>query len=108
MVRSNLTIYSEKGMEDMPLFYRDHGIVLVASLPYYQGEVVDRVRGEHAFEKSIRALRTLNNLGFGVDPGGLKLDLVHNFPWHVLSSIPREDRRGIPKGTRQTLRCVIQ
>jgi radical SAM/Cys-rich protein len=78
MVRSNLTIYSEDGMEDMPLFYRDHGIELVASLPYYQGEVVDRVRGEHAFEKSIRALRTLNNLGFGVDPGGLKLDLVHN------------------------------
>ncbi|MGO9952230.1 MAG: arsenosugar biosynthesis radical SAM (seleno)protein ArsS [Dissulfurispiraceae bacterium] len=78
MVRSNLTIFSEDGMEDMPRFYRDHKIELVASLPYYLGEVVDRVRGEYAFEKSIRALRMLNDLGFGVDPGGLKLDLVHN------------------------------
>ncbi|HMK55475.1 MAG TPA: arsenosugar biosynthesis radical SAM (seleno)protein ArsS [Dissulfurispiraceae bacterium] len=78
MVRSNLTVYAETGMEDMPVFYRDHEIELVASLPYYRSDAVDRVRGEGVFEKSISALRVLNNLGFGIDHGGLKLDLVHN------------------------------
>jgi radical SAM/Cys-rich protein len=78
MVRSNLTIFSEDGMKDFPRFYKDHDVELVASLPSYLAEPVDRVRGEKTFEKSINALRTLNGLGFGVDPDGLKLDLVHN------------------------------
>jgi len=78
MVRSNLTIFLEDGMNDLPRFYKDHEVELVASLPYYLEEAVDRVRGERTFEKSISALRTLNDLGFGVERGGLKLDLVHN------------------------------
>ncbi|HMK60422.1 MAG TPA: arsenosugar biosynthesis radical SAM (seleno)protein ArsS [Dissulfurispiraceae bacterium] len=78
MVRSNLTVFAEAGMNDLPVFYRDHEVELVASLPYYLDKAVDRVRGEGTFKKSISALRILNNLGFGVDAGGLKLDLVHN------------------------------
>jgi radical SAM/Cys-rich protein len=78
MVRSNLTIYLEDGMKDLPGFYKEYEVELVASLPHYLEEAVDRVRGERTFKKSISALRTLNGLGFGVEPGGLKLDLVHN------------------------------
>jgi radical SAM/Cys-rich protein len=78
MVRSNLTIFLEDGMKDLPCFYKEYEVELVASFPHYLEEAVDRVRGERTFKKSIRALRTLNDLGFGVEPGGLKLDLVHN------------------------------
>lgn len=78
LLRSNLTIYFESGMGDLPRFYRDHEIELVASLPYYLGDVVDRVRGKSTFDKSINALRMLNDLGFGMEPERLKLDLVHN------------------------------
>jgi radical SAM/Cys-rich protein len=78
IVRSNLTIFFEEGQGDLPEFYREHGVEVVASLPYYSGPNVDRVRGEGTFKKSIEALRRLNSLGFGSDDTELKLNLVYN------------------------------
>jgi radical SAM/Cys-rich protein len=78
IVRSNLAILSEDGMEDLTGFYRDQMVEVVASLPYYLSEQVDRVRGEHAFAKSIAALRRLNSLGFGNGDPRLPLTLVYN------------------------------
>ena len=77
-VRTNLTIFLEEKMGDLPEFYRDRNVELIASLPYYLEDGVDRVRGGGAFKKSIEILQKLNSLGYGVDPSGLSLCLVYN------------------------------
>jgi radical SAM/Cys-rich protein len=78
IVRTNLTIFFEKGMEDLPEFYRSNGVEVTASLPCYTAENVDRVRGSGAFQKSINALRILNSLGYGDGSSGRRLNLVYN------------------------------
>jgi radical SAM/Cys-rich protein len=78
IVRSNLTILFEPGMEDLPQFYRDQGVDLVASLPYYLEDGVDRVRGSGTFRKCMDALHRLNALGYGVNGSGPELSLVYN------------------------------
>jgi radical SAM/Cys-rich protein len=78
MVRTNLAIFFEKDMEDLPEFYRDHGVELVASLPYFRQENVDRVRGDGVFGKSMESLSRLNNLGYGSADTGLRLNLIYN------------------------------
>jgi len=77
MVRSNLTILLEPGMEDMAGFYKKHKIHLICSLPCYTEENVTRQRGPGVFNKSIKALRILNDLGYGREKN-LALDLVYN------------------------------
>lgn len=79
IVRSNLTIYFEQGYEDIPEFFAQHRVRVVASLPCYLEDNVDRMRGKGVFEQSIRALQWLNRLGYGTDPD-LILDLVYNPP----------------------------
>ena len=78
ITRTNLTIMFEKGMEDLPEFYHDHAVELIASLPYYLEDGVDRVRGTGVYKKSIDALRKLNSLGYGKDSSGLRVSLVYN------------------------------
>ena len=78
IVRTNLSVLLEKGNEDLPEFYQDHGVDLVASLPCYLAENVDAVRGSGAFDRSISALRILNGMGFGNGPDGQSLTLVYN------------------------------
>jgi len=78
IVRTNLSILLEKGNEDLPEFYRDHGVDLVASLPCYLEENVDAVRGIGAFGKSISVLRMLNRAGFGYGSDGQSLTLAYN------------------------------
>jgi radical SAM/Cys-rich protein len=51
---------------------------VVSSLPFYQADRTDRQRGEGVFEKSIRALKMLNESGFGMPNSGKILDLVYN------------------------------
>ncbi|MGA1847826.1 MAG: arsenosugar biosynthesis radical SAM (seleno)protein ArsS [Thermoplasmatota archaeon] len=77
MLRTNLTALMEEGNAGMAEFYRDSGLELIASLPCYESEEVDCVRGDGVFEKSIEALMMLNDLGYGRDPN-LKLNLVYN------------------------------
>jgi radical SAM/Cys-rich protein len=76
IVRCNLTVTLEPGMEWLLEFYRRSGVELVCSLPCYTAENTDRQRGAGVFDKSIAVLRQLNALGFG--RGGLRLDLVYN------------------------------
>jgi radical SAM/Cys-rich protein len=76
MVRCNLTVMFEPGMERLGEFYRDNNVTLVCSLPCYSAANVERQRGRGVFEKSIAALRKLNALGYGA--GSLELDLVYN------------------------------
>ncbi len=76
-VRTNLTVLLEPGMEDMPEFFKGHNVQIVASLPCYLEENVRTQRGAGVYEKSIEALKRLNALGYGLDPG-LALDLIYN------------------------------
>ena len=75
IVRSNLAIMTEPGMEWLPQFCRDQGLVIIASLPCYLEENVDAQRGRGVFGRSIEALKTLNALGYG---DSLELNLVYN------------------------------
>ena len=76
-VRTNLTVLQEPDMEDLPQFFREHGIQIVASMPCYLEENVCAQRGPGTYEKSIAAIRILNSLGYGSDPE-LSLNLVYN------------------------------
>ncbi len=76
--RCNLTILEEPGFEDMAEFLAGHQVEIVASLPCYLEENVDRQRGKGAFEGSLRALHRLNALGYGQPGSGLLLNLVYN------------------------------
>lgn len=78
IARTNLTIFFEPGMEDLPDFYQTQGVELIASLPCYLEENVNAVRGPGTFDKSIEGLRRLNLLGYGHEPGDLSLSLVYN------------------------------
>lgn len=79
IVRSNLTIYFVPGYEDLPEYFAQHHVRVVASLPCYLAENVDKMRGDGVFNASIQALQRLNQLGYGTDPT-LVLDLVYNPP----------------------------
>ncbi len=76
--RCNLTILFEPGQEDTAEFLARHQVEVVASLPCYSLENVDRQRGEGVFDKSIAGLKRLNALGYGHEGTGLMLDLVYN------------------------------
>jgi len=85
IVRTNLAILHDDGMQDLPEFYRDHDVEVIASLPSYKEDIVDRVRGTGTFRKCIASLRRLNGLGYGV-PGGRTLNLVYNPPGAFLAA----------------------
>ncbi|MBI3069350.1 MAG: arsenosugar biosynthesis radical SAM protein ArsS, partial [Betaproteobacteria bacterium] len=78
MDRCNLTVLEQPGQEDLAQFLAAEQVEVVASLPCYLEENVDRQRGKGVFESSIRALRALNALGYGRSDSGLVLNLVYN------------------------------
>ncbi len=79
MVRCNLTIIvAHKKYNDLPEFYKKHGVEVVSSLPYFAARRTDAQRGEGVFEQSIRALKMLNDVGYGKAGSDLKLNLVYN------------------------------
>ncbi|MEH2090038.1 arsenosugar biosynthesis radical SAM (seleno)protein ArsS [Nostoc sp.] len=77
IVRSNLTIYFEDGFGDLPEYFAKHQVRVVASLPCYLADNVDKMRGTGVFDSSVKALQWLNQLGYGKDQN-LILDLVFN------------------------------
>lgn len=77
MVRTNLTILLQPGYEEMPAFFAERGVHLVASLPCYLPNNVDKQRGRHVYRDSVTAILRLNQLGYGRDLGKV-LDLVYN------------------------------
>ena len=77
MDRCNLTILSEPGQEDLADFLATECVEIVASMPCYLAENVERQRGKGVFDRSIDGLKRLNALGYGRDPA-LALNLVYN------------------------------
>jgi radical SAM/Cys-rich protein len=78
MVRSNLAVYSEAGMEDIPEFLAEHKIKIIASLPCYTEEGVDSQRGSGTYKKAVDVLKKLNSLGYGKAGTGLEIDIMFN------------------------------
>lgn len=77
MVRTNLTILLVEGYTDLPPFFREHRVHLVASLPCYLEKNVDQQRGRRVYVESVEAIRQLNAAGYGTE-ADLPLDLVYN------------------------------
>ncbi len=79
IVRCNLTIIlANKRYNHLPQFYKKHQVEVVSSLPFYTKGRTDRQRGNHVFENSIKALKMLNEEGYGKENSGLILNLVYN------------------------------
>lgn len=79
IVRCNLTIIlANPKYKDLPEFFKKHQINVVSSLPYFSARRTDAQRGDGVFEKSIKALQMLNEVGYGKEGTGLQLDLVYN------------------------------
>lgn len=105
VVRHNLTVTVDlhpltgESMSHLPEFFAEHGVELVASLPCYLRENTDRQRGLGVFDKSIKALRVLNDLGYGSDGSGLVLNIAHNPTADTLPS----DQSTLERDYRQVL-----
>lgn len=79
IVRCNLTIIvANKKYHRLPQFYKDNGVEVVSSLPYFSEKRTDSQRGNGVFEQSIKALKMLNEVGYGIEGTNQKLNLVFN------------------------------
>jgi radical SAM/Cys-rich protein len=78
LVRSNLAIYSEPGMESIPKFLAENKVKIIASLPCYTEEGVDGQRGKGTYKKAVEALKKLNSMGYGIEDTGLEIDIMFN------------------------------
>ena len=78
IVRHNLSVMFEPGQDNLPEFFRGQAVEVVSSLPYFLEAQTDSQRGQGVFQKSIEALRRLNEVGYGIDGTGLILNLVYN------------------------------
>lgn len=76
--RCNLVILEQPDYEDMAGFLAENGVEIVASLPCYLEDNVDKQRGKGTFNSSLAALKKLNQLGYGQTDSGLVLNLVFN------------------------------
>ena len=78
LVRTNLTVLvSAPRFRALAERMASLGVEVIASLPCYTEENTDRVRGDGTFRDSIRALRMLNGLGYGLTDD-LPLTLVYH------------------------------
>ncbi len=76
--RCNLTVLFEEGQQDTARFLAENGVQVIASMPCYSKDNVDRQRGNGVFDRSIKGLKLLNTLGYGLENSHLKLHLVYN------------------------------
>ncbi|MEX0721635.1 MAG: arsenosugar biosynthesis radical SAM (seleno)protein ArsS, partial [Balneolaceae bacterium] len=78
IVRSNLTILTTNKFSDLPDFFKEHGVEVTCSLPFYNKRRTDQQRGKGTYDKSVQALKKLNALGYGKEDSGFILNLVYN------------------------------
>ncbi|MBT7408831.1 MAG: radical SAM/Cys-rich domain protein [Methylococcales bacterium] len=76
--RCNLTILMEEDKQNLANFLAENQVKIVASLPCYIEDNVDKQRGKGVYNASIQGLKKLNNLGYGMDSSNLELNLVFN------------------------------
>jgi radical SAM/Cys-rich protein len=76
--RANLTAIQDPDRAHLMDLLAERGVAVFASLPAVSAAQTDAQRGRGVFERSIKGLRRLNDLGYGVDGTGLELNLVSN------------------------------
>lgn len=114
IVRSNLTILvTTPRYRELPAFFAERGVEVTCSLPFYNKVTTDRQRGEGTYDRSVEALKILNELGYGIDGTELELNLVYNpagaflpLPQHELEAdFKRQlrDKHGIQYAFRSVL-----
>jgi radical SAM/Cys-rich protein len=77
MDRCNLTVLDTNPHHDLPEFFARHHVELVCSLPHYRQTATDTQRGDGVYAGSIKMLRKLNDVGYGLG-NSLRLVLVTN------------------------------
>lgn len=101
LVRCNLTIIlANKRFYDLPDFFAKHRVEVISSLPHYTANRTDRQRGEGVFDQSIRAIRLLNDVGYGQEGSGLQLNLVYNPTGALLPG----DQQGLERDFKNQLK----
>lgn len=98
-VRTNLTAFREPGCGDLPAFFAEHGVNLLASLPSFERRGYAAQRGNRS-DQAIGALRELNALGYGRGP--LRLDIAYNPPAGALA----EKQHVLEERSRRELGCA--
>lgn len=78
MDRCNLTILLVPRSAGLAQWLAERKVEVVASLPHYRRPNTDSQRGQGVFEKSIAALRLLNEVGYGRGDPARRLTLVSN------------------------------
>lgn len=82
--RHNLTVIFDGNPENgqtkeyLPEFFAQNQVELLASLPHYESNYTDNIRGHGVYKKSIEGIRLLNKAGYGKEKTGLILNLVYN------------------------------
>lgn len=78
ILRTNLCILDQEQFKNLPEFFYNENVDLVASLPCYLEENVNKQRGNNIFQANIRVIKRLNCLGYGKEGSCHKLNLVYN------------------------------
>ncbi len=76
--RCNLTVLLLPRYRDLPQWFAERGVEVVCSLPHYRQRDTDAQRGGGTYEKSLRALRALNDAGYGQGDPKRLLTLMSN------------------------------
>lgn len=77
MVASNLTVYFERGLEDLPEFLAANKVTVNGSLPHHGEEETDKIRGKGTYKKAIASIKKLNELGYGKEGTSLVLNFLY-------------------------------
>ncbi len=104
--RCNLTILEEEGYTDLHYFLKKHQVEIIASLPHYSALRTDQQRGKGIFDKSITALKKLNQLGYGKEKN-LPLNLVYNPTGIFLSSSQEQLEREFKENLKAKHKIVF-
>ncbi|MDT0631729.1 arsenosugar biosynthesis radical SAM protein ArsS [Rubrivirga sp. S365] len=76
--RCNLTILTVRRYRHLPEWFAERGVEVACSLPHYRELGTDAQRGEGTYAKSLKALRALNDAGYGQSDPERVLTLVTN------------------------------
>jgi radical SAM/Cys-rich protein len=103
-VRTNLVALAAPDASDLPAFFAEQGVSLLASLPATSAaEMVEQRGSESVWHTSIEVLRRLSEIGFG--GGHLVLEIAYNPPLGEIArsqpDVEREFRAALePQGVR--------
>jgi radical SAM/Cys-rich protein len=101
MDRCNLTVLLLPRNAGLVDWLAEHEVEVVASLPHYRRPNTDAQRGEGVYERSIKALRLLNEAGYGKGDPRRRLTLVSNpagaFLGAAQATVEREWKEGLAR-----------